>query len=108
MKEGCGHLLSAIEITEKSTRRYRFQTSQAAVDRLARILGWNAPKQHKVEHTQSDFTQMSDVELDLVDKQRNLSWLLENPDRARGSKAQLEAELQAIEAKLRAVRERAI
>lgn len=54
VQNGVIEMLEGVEVadTEAGQRiRVKFPDRQAAVDRLAKLLGWNKPEQHEIKHT---------------------------------------------------------
>lgn len=47
-QDGKTHLLAGVEITDKGTIRVKTYDKQGAIDRLAKLFGWNKPE--KVDH----------------------------------------------------------
>ncbi len=64
-QDGAMHLLHGLEFDAETgqPRRFKFASSQGAIDRLAKLLGWNAPKKHEVRHSDKDLKELSDAEL---------------------------------------------
>jgi phage terminase small subunit len=58
IKSGAAEMLDGVEVSEYETKdgggkkvRVKFPDRQAAIDRLAKLLGWNKPEQHEIKHT---------------------------------------------------------
>jgi hypothetical protein len=69
---GAAELLDGVEVseTEDGARvRVRFPDRQAAVDRLAKLLGWNKPEQHEIKHT----TELKAMVAQLTDEELGIS-----------------------------------
>jgi hypothetical protein len=72
VRSGAAELLEGVEVaeTENGARvRVKFPDRQAAVDRLAKLLGWNKPEQHEIKHTtelKAIVAQLTDEELGIA------------------------------------------
>lgn len=72
VRSGAAELLEGVDVaeTENGARvRVKFPDRQAAVDRLAKLLGWNKPEQHEIKHTtelKAMVAQLTDEELGIV------------------------------------------
>jgi phage terminase small subunit len=73
VQNGVIEMLEGVEVsdTEVGQRiRVKFPDRQAAVDRLAKLLGWNKPEQHEIKHTndlRAMLATMTDEELGVTE-----------------------------------------
>ncbi|MCZ7644358.1 MAG: terminase small subunit [Planctomycetota bacterium] len=62
--DGKAHLIEGLEVTDKGTVKFKVASSQGASDRLSKLLGWNAPEKHEVDHKGRPVEGMSEAELE--------------------------------------------
>jgi phage terminase small subunit len=62
MKAGKIHLISAFEITDKGNIKVKLPDVQGAIDRLAKLLGWNLPDKVDIKHSGAPAS-LADAEL---------------------------------------------
>lgn len=62
-KAGKLHLLAGFETTDKGGVKIKWHDSMAAIDRLAKLQGWNAPEKKQVT-VASDLSSMTEAELE--------------------------------------------
>lgn len=53
-REGKLHLIEGVKFSNDGRPEIRLATTQGAIDRLAKLLGWNKPEKHQHEHRHAE------------------------------------------------------